>query len=244
MNKRIMILEDNVTTLKLLSQIVRSILPDADIREFSSIDGAYDTALSCTIDLFLVDIIINNKICGDTTGIKFVNSIRMVSKYEFTPVIFITSLEDPKLYTYNQLHSFSYIEKPFDMEYVKDVITQALRFPNINRQENALFFRVDGIIYTLKTSEILYMESFNHKIRIYRTAGDVMIVPYRTCKQILKDADVDELIQCSRNAIVNKTYIESIDLSNWYIKLKGLDTLIDIGVTYHKQMSRAFKDDL
>ena len=54
--------------------------------------SAYKIALDLTIDLFLVDIVLEPDIMRDSSGLKFVADMRQISKYGFTPVIFITSL--------------------------------------------------------------------------------------------------------------------------------------------------------
>lgn len=244
MGKRVMIIEDNISTLMLLSDMVKSVSDDAEIKEFLSMEGTYETAVVSTIDLFLVDIIVDKDIQADTSGIRFVDRIRKIQRYEFTPVIFITSLEDPKLYAYSELHSFSYIEKPFDYDYVKNIISMALRFPDLKKSESTLFFRKEGILFSVKSSEILYIESIRHKMYVYRINGDVMIIPYRTCRKIIEESDDDNLIQCSRNTIINRKYVDNIDFTNRYIKMKGIEKLIDIGITYQRKISREFGNDL
>lgn len=104
MSRRIMIIEDNETTREILASAVEDVCPDADIRKFADTKGAVETAINSRIDLFLVDIITNTNVPGDTSGIRFVEAVRRINEYEFTPVIFITSLEDPAMYAYAQLH--------------------------------------------------------------------------------------------------------------------------------------------
>ena len=58
-----------------------------------------------------MDIILNISVPGDVVGIKFVENVRKIKKYEFTPSIFTTSLEDADLYAYAQLHYYRYFEK-------------------------------------------------------------------------------------------------------------------------------------
>ena len=50
----------------------------------------------------------------------------------------------------------------------------------------------------------------------------------------MKDLQSDSFIQCSRYTIVNKKCIEYIDYRNRYIKLRGVDELIEIGITLKK----------
>lgn len=227
-----MIIEDNLEVLDALSQITITVQPDAKIVTFSSINGAYDAALNNTFDLFLIDIVLRTDIPGDTSGIKFAGMMREVKRYEFTPIIFITSMEDYGLHAYSQLHSYSYIEKPFDVEFVKETIRNALRFPCTHEQEKTLYLAKDQILYALKTSEIVYAESINHKIHFHKKDGKELVIPYRTIKSILDEADDSNLMQCSRKTIYNVKYVEYIDKINHYIKLEGVDQLLEIGRTF------------
>lgn len=242
MSRRIMIIEDNETTREILASAVEDVCPDADIRKFADTKGAVETAINSRIDLFLVDIITNTNVPGDTSGIRFVEAVRRINEYEFTPVIFITSLEDPAMYAYAQLHSFSYIEKPFDTDCVKDAIAKALRMPQAHINDRQMFFRSDGILFPVKCSEIIYIENIDHKAHFHKVTGEELIIPKKTCRQILEEADNDALIQCNRGVIINRNYIEHIDLTNRCIRMRGIDAGIVIGVTFVKKISGMIKD--
>lgn len=240
MNKRVMIVEDDSSTRQLLAEIVRTVDSEADIREFSSMDGVYETAMTVHFDLFLLDIILKQGSQADMSGIRFADKIRTVEEYEFTPIVFVTSLEDAKLYAYSKLHSFGYIEKPFDVEEVKKVISSALRYLKANRSDNSLFLRKNGILYSVKCSEIIYVESVMHKLYFHKVNGEVMVIRYKTLKEILEEADSPDFIQCSRNLVINKEYVENIDSSNKYIKMKGIKEPVSIGGTFLKKVLNEF----
>ena len=239
-----MIIEDNVSTLQHLTALVQETLEDVEVRAYSTMDNVYEAAIGSRIDLFIVDIIINKDIPGDTSGITFVNRIRMLPQYEFTPVIFITSLEDPKFYAFSELHSYGYIEKPYNPDQVKELVRKAMRFPSVKKSDSTLFFRRDGVLYSIRCSDILYAESINHKMHFYRVDSEEVIIPYKTCKQVLEEGDNDNLIQCNRSVIINLQYIEYIDMSNKCIKIKGVDKIIDIGVTFQKRISRIIENGI
>jgi DNA-binding LytR/AlgR family response regulator len=240
MGRTVMIIESNANTLKQLSDIVEQVIPNVTIMAFSSLDGSYDCVMQHTVDLFVLDIVIDKNVANDTSGIRFARQIRTISRYEFTPIIFITALEDPKLYAYTQLHCFGYIEKPFDEKIVKREIERTLRFPATCREDNSFFFHMDGILYSVKISEIIYMESVHHKIHIHENSGKTMIIPYRTCRQIITEADNDSLLQCSRNTIINKNYVDSIDLPNRFIRMRESEEVLDIGFTYRDKIKKEF----
>lgn len=57
---------------------------------------------------------------------------------------------------------------------------------------------------------------------------------YKPCKIILMEIQSERLLQCSRNLIVNKDYIDLIDPVSRYIKLKDGYGQIDIGISFKK----------
>lgn len=240
MPKKIMILEDNEEMSSFLSEMVKKILPDVELFLFPSMSGVYEIVMNTYMDLFIVDVILDKSVPGDTSGIRFVEKIRGVLKYEFTPVIFITSLQDPKFYAFNHLHCYSFIEKPINPGYVEETIRKALRFPSSNFIDPVLFFRRDGLIINIKSSEIIYIESVNHRQHFHLTNKKIEVIPYKTCGQILDEIGIGDFIQCSRSTIINRRYVESVDLVNRYVKLVGVNELIGIGITYRNRVEREF----
>ena len=60
---------------------------------------------------FIVDIILEKTKNGDMSGMTFADNIREIERYKATPIIFTTSLEDPKLHAYAHLHCYQYFDK-------------------------------------------------------------------------------------------------------------------------------------
>lgn len=238
--KNILLLEDNEETIQVLTELINHISKNVNVYSFANMTGIFDFVMTHTIDLFLLDIVIEKGNLGDTSGLRFAEELRKISRYEFTPIIFISSLYDPKLYTYSTLHSFEYIEKPFDKQHVTDTISKALRFPAGNMEDACVHFRMDGIILVVKCTEILYIESFRHKIYIHKTDDTKVNVPYKTFESILLEAQDAGLIQISRNTIINMKNLEYVDWGNNCIKMRGYDKLLGIGITYKKQLRNLF----
>lgn len=235
----VLILEDNHETLRILERIVLSVSPKEKVFLIDNTAEAYKVAMENSIDVFLVDIILDRSRKGDTSGIKYVEKIRSVERYMFTPIIFITSLEDPELYAYRSLHSFGYIEKPFDYKVVTNLVEQALCYHTKKEEDTTLFFRKDGILYPVKCSEVRYMELVNKVICINMVTGDELKIPYKSFREILADANSSKFLQCSRNCVVNVDYIANIDKTNRFIAIKKSKKKIEIGLTFAK---RVFKE--
>lgn len=188
------------------------------------------------IDLFIVDIILDKNKPGDSSGLKFAENIRKISHYTFVPIIFVTSLEDAKLYTYEKLHCYSFIEKPFDVERLRQLVEQSLRFEESRSVSKTLYYRKDGIILAVEREDIVYAETINHIMHIHTKQGDVFEIPYITLKKLLDDLDCTSFIQCSRSAIINQKYIDNIDIPNQVIQLKNSYGRVGIGIRFKKNL--------
>ncbi len=229
MERNILILEDNEKCMDAIVDII-SACNNVNIFTASNISDALSIAYKNRIHLFLVDIILNPEMKEDVSGLDFVKALRENKKYEFTPVIFITALEDPKLYSYSQLHCYGYIEKPFDVTYVKKIVTEALEFPVKNTNDEVLFFRKDGIVYSVYPKDIIYMVCSSKKLVIY-CKNDVLELSSVSKKHLLQKLDPGIFVACSRYVIVNKNYIEQIDFRNRYIKFRGIQGTVEISAS-------------
>lgn len=239
--KKILILEDNPTTLKNLTQIVQNIAAKNAVYPFYDLKDAYQCAMDKVIDLFIVDIILDRNKPGDSSGLKFVENIRKINHYAFVPIIFVTSLEDAKLYTYEKLHCYSFIEKPFDVVRLRQLVQQCLRFDESRVTSKTLYFRKDGIILAAEREDIVYAESINHVMHIHTKQGDVLEIPYITLKKLLDDLDSTDFIQCSRSTVINQKYIDNLDIPNQVVQFKNGYGRVGIGIRYKKNL-RDFDD--
>ncbi|MCM1143286.1 MAG: LytTR family DNA-binding domain-containing protein [Blautia sp.] len=233
--KTILIVEDNSKSKEMLIKIIKDLKTDVLIKTASSQEEASIMAMGSSIDLFMLDIILDVSNPGDVSGIQFAEQIRTLPRYKYTPIIFITALEDPALYAYGDIHCFYYVEKPYDAAKVAAVIAEALEFPGVNRQSRNIFFRKDGILYKKEVSEILYIENSRLGQIIHCTNGDLKL-HYKPSKVILEELGEDQFVQCSRYLIVNRDYIDKIDTVNRYIQLKGREERIDLGSSYKKKI--------
>ena len=241
MKRTVLIIEDNLNQLEMLKKLVLEVDPSALVYTASTSGPAYEILMERTIDVFLVDIILDTGKPGNASGMRLVEKIRKLEKYMFTPVVFITSLEDVTKYAYTDLNCLGYIEKPFDPENVKRYVKKALNYSTVREKESTLLFRKDSIIYPIKVRDIIYTESLNHKVNVHLKNEPVFVVTYKTCKDLLEEADTDCLLQCSRSTIINKDYVENVDPVSRYITMKSGEK-VEIGITYKKRVLRVFGD--
>ena len=243
MKKTVLIIEDEMEQLNVLKQLVQAAGENAEVFTATDVTHAYEILMEKSIDVFLVDIILDTTRPGDTAGVRLVERIRKIPKYMFTPVIFVTSLEDPTMYAYTDLNCMGYIEKPFEPERIIKLVEKALNYTTAREKEISITFRKDGILYPVRLKEIVYMESQNHVIHVHLRDGSELEIPYKTCKQILQETDEGSLLQCSRSTIVNREYVQGVDVPNRYLMLKEGFGMLDIGGRYKKKILAELCDD-
>ena len=103
-----------------------------------------------------------------------------------------------------------------------------------------LFLRIDGIIYSIRIDDIMYVEVERKRLSIY-TQNEKIIVKNKTLSGIINEINSEDFIRCSRFGAVNKKYVKYIDYVNLYIKLCGRDEMIPIGSSMKKSIKKALK---
>lgn len=166
MIKNVLIIEDSKPALEMLQQIVEEIGTEVKVYKASNSLEAYQKAVQYTIDVFFIDIILDTTKNADVSGMEFAQKIRNMEKYRFTPMIFTTALMDPKLYAFTNLHSYAYLEKPYNPQEVKKIVKTALEYTTKREEDKNLFFRKDGLLFAVNVAEIVYIENSAHRLVI------------------------------------------------------------------------------
>lgn len=243
MKKSVLIVENDAEQLIQLKKLAKAAGENINIYLADNSAMAYQFLLEKTIDVFLVDVVLDSAKPGDISGIRLAERLKEIPKYMFTPVFLITSLADPAMYAYTKLNCISIIKKPFDpLKIVKRVKT-ALNYTTVREKEVSLFFRKDNILYPVKMKEIVYMESLQQSMYIHIINSPVLEATRKSCKYVLQEEDIsNSLLQCSKGTLVNKEYILEIDAAYKFLTLKdGLGRLY-ISDRYKKSLLAEFRN--
>ena len=232
---KVLILEDSAQTADVIRRIILEKNDRVQVEIAATAAQAYAISMEKSIDVFMVDIVLDTEHPGDTGGMKFAQNIREIPKYYFTPIIFITALADPELYAYKDIHCFGYIEKPFDKKQVEKLLETALLYSTEVRENKKVFLRKDGILYALNLLEIVYIQVCHHKMFLYTRDGSIEI-PYKTIKTFQQENESMHLLQCNRSTLINGRYIEYIDTTNFLVKLRGVNEAFEIGMAYRNKL--------
>lgn len=237
--KEILILDNHGDEQEKIVSTIRKVTEQAAIYNVSTEEEAYGRLMQREIDLFIVDVASDSNYYGDISGLKFIQSIRWIEKYRYTPIIILTNLEDPGHYTINELHCFGLLEKPVTMDLLRRLINEALDMPANKKLRKNICYKQDGIICALKYDDIIYIEN-RERLLLIHTVEEELLIKYETAKRFLKEVGDERFLQCNRQVIVNIDYIRKVDLVNSYIKLKNISEVVEIG----RKMKRKVKDAL
>lgn len=242
MKKQILIIEDHPKWMETICQIAEAVSYETKLYKASNLKDAYQIAMEANIDLFIIDIILDTRETGDTSGIAFADNIRHHSKYQYTPIIFITSLEDPKLKAYSNIHCYSYIEKPFDRQRTIGIIEEALAIPLEKCHKEDIYFRKDGILHGFRVEDITHIVVKAHTTTVY-CRQETAKVAYCSIKHLLEKEELHSFVRCNKSTIINRKHIKYIDPVNLYVKLHNVETRIEIGVIIKKEFLEEIEND-
>lgn len=242
-DKQILVVEDNIYCMNRIQNILKGI-PGIIIIKADNSGDAYKYALEYTIDLFIIDIILETATEADISGIKFAEIIRGIEKYEFTPMIFTTSLQDAQLYAYANLHCYQYFEKPYDEKELRQAVVKSLKFyPSRKVEKENYCYKADGVLYVIKTKEIVYIDNQLTKLLIRCNNGEIVQTPYRSSKNILLELNSNRFYKCNKNIIINLDYVNQVDLVNRIVRMKESHGSFTIGRRFLKGLVEELSND-
>lgn len=230
--RNVLIIDGDKEKVDMLITLLHKKSDDLEVFVVDNGSDAFDRLLKTTMDMFILDVIVSPDKNGDSSGFKIVEHIREVERYLFTPVVFVTAIRNSELYAYSQFHCLGYVKKPYPAEEIEKIFEHALKFRTKRREDRTIVFRNRSLFYPIVIKEIVCVEWFGHQLYIQLRDGSVVQVPYRTCKEMLDEMDVDYLIQCSRNTLINKKFVLGVDVARRTIILKNNLGTKQIGTTY------------
>jgi two-component system LytT family response regulator len=240
--RKVLILEDNKTVMESIKKVVRDVNGGVEILTADNPVTACRLAMGEDIALFIVDIILNQNNPNDASGLDFISYIRGMKKYDFVPVIITTSVADAKLYAYDQLECFRYLEKPFDEQQLSKAVARALQMPQKTDEERCIHLRDETTIQVQKVKEIIYIYYKDRKLLI-RSVDGITTFYYKSIMEIKKQLMDSSFLQCNRNTLVNRDFVLKINRKQNEIVLKNNYGVIKMGSVYRKKIIEEFTYD-
>ena len=167
----ILILEDNAHVSDRLKNLIEKNVNNAEVFLCSNVDEAWLKINKYRIDLFLLDIILDEKNKNDSSGILFAQSVREIAKYKMTPIIFVTSLIGWEADLLKTIHCYDYIEKPLGdgkiaISKILNAI-EAIQSRPIPKRVEYIPLHYDGIGYMLAVKDIICIENKKGVLYVY-----------------------------------------------------------------------------
>lgn len=240
--KRVLILEDNMAAAQGLERAIKNVNANIEVTWATNYHDARLLVIDKLFNLFIVDIILDSNNSNDASGLEFISYIRKIMHYEFTPVIVTTSLEGPKMFAYDSLHCYQYLEKPYSLRDASRIIENALKIPQKADEDNYIYLRNEGVILPQRVNEIVYIYYKDRKV-IIRSIDGVTNFYYKSIAEIRRQLFSNNFVQCNRNTILNRRYVWKIDaLKNKVMLKEGYGEFL-IGVTYRKKVYEELTND-
>ncbi len=234
---RILILEDQDIGRRALEEFIKSACGQDEIVVDSAAsfkEGRNYVESKVTYDAFFLDINLDLKNEEDESGIELAKIIRKIQRYEFTPLVMVTSIAKLEMTAYRELHCYQYLIKPYIEDDVKKLVKKLLSTKRGN-EEKSIVVKKDGINYRIKCDAIVYIQAIPRGVCLYMKR-DVMKVSYLTIVKLMEQLPKEDFVQCHRMCVFNKKYVENVDLVNRMIKLSGYDEPVEIGGTYKQKV--------
>lgn len=213
---------------------------DVEIYVAETMGQALELAVRYFINVFVVDICLSMKNKKDVSGLEFVEAIRKLPEYRCSPVIFLTYLEDPRLHTYEDLHCFRYIQKPYVMGQLLGILREALEYGVPWKQQKRLALQYDGVLHFFSVDDILCAFSKDSKLTVILEDREVDFF-YMSCKELMEQLPKNLFQYCNRSTIVNVEKIEQIIQREGYIRLHAYEKQIKLSRKYRKSLLEAVK---
>lgn len=239
MRRNILVLEDEEATRGKIIKCIEEMDENVEIYQTNSAAEAWSIAMKHTIDVFLVDIVLDKKKKDDISGLIFAEKIREIEKYTFTPLIFITALTQHKFYAFTNIHSYGYLEKPYKSVELQRIMKKALAYITVREKEQKVYFKKKSVRFYAMEKEIVYIEGVMREVTIY-TINEKIEIPRKSFKELMEELPKEKFIQCGRCVAVNRLMVERFDRSTKCLYLRKPYGSIKVGDRYLKRIKEEF----
>lgn len=239
-----LILEDEAVFVRKFKNTIQSMDREGKIYATSDVKEALEIVKQVSIDIFLVDIAIENYI-NSLTGLDFIKEVRKIHRY--TPIIVVSSsLETQQMIqSFNEFKIFAYIDKRFDSEQVEIELKKALEISELSNNRT-ISLKKKNDIKVYPTRNIFCIQRMPHgKKKVLVTSYDDTINEITTEEfsirsslgEILDLLDNDkDIIRVHQSWLINPKMIRGLSFLKEELTLVS-DIKVPIGSTYREGLA-------
>lgn len=229
MDTRILIVEDDIISGKLLENIIEN-LGYKSLGIKLNVEDALIAVRNEKPDIVCMDIELSAKMDG-------IHIAELVAGSYNIPVIFVTSYSDNATINRAKQIGAGYITKPFFEKDIKDIIAATLeRTDHVEKEkqkkdkknQNVAIKEGDEIKF-LNLYDIYYFEADGHKIII--RGSNVSYTMRGSLKKFKEMDDEDRFLRCHKSYLINTEKVDSLLFDkeyNYKVKLKDIGTEVPV----------------
>lgn len=216
---QILVVEDQPEQCSALCKILEAYDSNLVIHRALDFSSALKELQSTQFDLFFLDYKLNESFDTDKTGITLGHEIRSIQIYQYTPIIFVTSIPEKIQEALNDTGCFRYILKPYDEEDIFNCLDSVLHSLLVKPPAFTFHSFWGGQISIPESSILYFCPGVSHRLCIVTDAGRYETLDY-TLNQ-LETMMKHNFIRCHRRYLINLKKISNYDCTNRLLYVAG-----------------------
>ena len=212
-----------------------------DIYVSNTLQDAETVMEEIEIDVLILDTVYRGMSLEDYPGIKWVQNMRENEKYILLPVIFVSSIAEPRLEAYRRSNCLGFLPRQFKADELHRVLEKAMHHTTLKDADKNFLVKTQGSIYPIQIKDILYVEVLNRILYIYQKNGLVLKIPHKPLRDFQTEVDSKWLIQCNKSMLVNTLYVKAMNEEVGFVSLVLDDIQLLVGKKYVHSLRTALK---
>ena len=208
--KNILIIEDDKYQRKNLKNILSEVDKNLKIYEAEDKFHALDICNKVSIDLFYVDVSLQN-----SSGIDFCLELRKIEKYEFSWIVFLTTHIQYMIQAFKEIHCYDYLLKPYEKKDLIKLTKKLISTTQIDdlseKERKHVVLKISKYISAkIFIDEIIFIEVKLRTCTVHTKKIKYEIKGF-SLNKILELINCNDIMQCHKSFIVNINYINRIE---------------------------------
>lgn len=245
MRKQILIVDSDDRQIRRIAGVVKETAVQSgnrmEIYVANTLEEAGIIIEDIDIDVLILDSVYKGMALEKYPGIMWAQKIREYEKYISLPIIFISSLSEPKMYAYREINCMGFLPRQFNGEELKRILEKAMYHSTFREGDKSICVRAQGILYPFQIKDILYVEVLNRILYIYRTNGEVLEMHHKPLRDFQAEVDSKCLIQCNKSMLINTLYVSEVNEKEGYVTLSREDVRLLVGKKYLDEVRAAMQ---
>lgn len=245
MRKQILVVDSDDRQIQRIAGVLKETAMQTgnrmDIYVSNTLQEAEAVMEEIEIDVLILDTVYKGMILEEYPGVKWALNLREKEKYILLPIIFVSSIAEPKLEAYRDIDCLGFLPRQFNVKDLRRVLEKAMHHCTPKDSDKRFLIRAQGIIYPLQIKDILYVEVLNRVLYIYQTSGKVLEMPHKPLRDFQAEVDSKCLIQCNKSMLINTLYVLRVDEEEGYVTLAMDNIQLLVGKKYLPVLQTALK---